>query len=121
MIPRERYAPAQKIAVQRLTVHYGFTPKLTTLGEVAEIGALCSRRHARTLLRQLSESGWLSWRAQAGRGHRATLHCLVTTSELSAPLMHACALEGYQVRCSWRMAIRPSLHTSSPPFSAANG
>ncbi len=55
---------------QRLTVHYGFTPKLTTLGEVAEV-ALCSERHARTLLRQLSESGWLSWRAQAGRGHRA--------------------------------------------------
>ncbi|MCV3310021.1 SgrR family transcriptional regulator, partial [Leclercia adecarboxylata] len=33
---------------QRLTVHYGFTPKLTTLGEVAEV-ALCSERHARTL------------------------------------------------------------------------
>ncbi|MGG1929306.1 SgrR family transcriptional regulator [Enterobacter soli] len=25
----------------------------------------------RTLLRQLTQSGWLSWSAQPGRGHRA--------------------------------------------------
>ncbi|MDU1025834.1 MAG: SgrR family transcriptional regulator, partial [Leclercia adecarboxylata] len=101
---------------QRLTVHYGFTPKLTTLGEVAEV-ALCSERHARTLLRQLSESGWLSWRAQAGRGHRATLHCLVTTSELSAPLMHACLEKGdYQSALQLADGDPASLHHIITPF-----
>ncbi|WP_207220716.1 SgrR family transcriptional regulator [Enterobacter cloacae] len=69
---------------QRLYQHYGTEPKPTTITEVAGV-ALCSERHARTLLRQLTKSGWLSWSAQPGRGHRAILHCLATTSELSAP------------------------------------
>jgi MarR-like DNA-binding transcriptional regulator SgrR of sgrS sRNA len=72
-------------------------PKPTTIAEVAET-ALCSERHARTLLRQLTQSGWLSWSAQPGRGHRAILHCLATTSELSAPLMHACLEKGLPKR-----------------------
>ncbi|WP_257896582.1 SgrR family transcriptional regulator, partial [Enterobacter chuandaensis] len=45
---------------QRLYQHYGAEPTPTTIAEVAEV-ALCSERHARTLLRQLSQSGWLSW------------------------------------------------------------
>ncbi|MFO3905140.1 SgrR family transcriptional regulator [Enterobacter hormaechei] len=101
---------------QRLSVHYGSTPKLTTLAEVAEV-ALCSERHARTLLRQLTESGWLSWKAQAGRGHRATLHCLVTTSELSAPLMHACLDKGdYQSALQLADGDPASLHHIITPF-----
>jgi len=52
---------------QRLAVHYGLSARLTTIAEVAEV-ALCSERHARTLLRQLAESGWVSWEGQPGGG-----------------------------------------------------
>lgn len=101
---------------QRLSVHYGFTPQPTTIAEVAEV-ALCSERHTRTLLRQLAESGWLSWSAQPGRGHRATLHCLATTSELSAPLMHACLEKGdYQSALQLADGDPASLHHIITPF-----
>ncbi|EML2066165.1 SgrR family transcriptional regulator [Enterobacter asburiae] len=101
---------------QRLYQHYGASPASTTLSEVAEV-ALCSERHARTLLRQLAQSGWLSWDAQPGRGHRATLHCLATTSELSAPLMHACLEKGdYQSALQLADGDPASLHHIITPF-----
>lgn len=106
---------------QRLSQHYGAEPTLTTIAEVAEV-ALCSERHARTLLRQLAQSGWLLWDAQPGRGHRATLHGKASTSELSAPLMHACLEKGItKVPYSWPMTTRPACITSSRRFSAGNG
>ncbi|ELW1648410.1 SgrR family transcriptional regulator [Enterobacter oligotrophicus] len=101
---------------QRLYQHYGAEPKPTTIAEVAEV-ALCSERHARTLLRQLAQSGWLSWNAQPGRGHRALLHCLATTSELSAPLMHACLEKGdYQSALQLADGDPASLHHIITPF-----
>lgn len=101
---------------QRLYQHYGAEPKPTTIAEVAEV-ALCSERHARTLLRQLAQSGWLSWNAQPGRGHRAILHCLTTTSELSAPLMHACLEKGdYQSALQLADGDPASLHHIITPF-----
>lgn len=101
---------------QRLSVHYGLTPQLTTLADVAGV-MLCSERHARTLLRQLAQSGWLSWSAQPGRGHRATLHCLATTHELSAPLMHACLEKGdYQSALQLADGDPASLHHIITPF-----
>ncbi len=101
---------------QRLYQHYGSDPKPTTIAEVAET-ALCSERHARTLLRQLTQSGWLSWSAQPGRGHRAILHCLATTSELSAPLMHACLEKGdYQSALQLADGDPASLHHIITPF-----
>ncbi|MEP8983982.1 SgrR family transcriptional regulator [Enterobacter cloacae] len=101
---------------QRLYQHYGAVPKPTTIAEVAEV-ALCSERHARTLLRQLAQSGWVSWQAQPGRGHRAILHCLTTTSELSAPLMHACLEKGdYQSALQLADGDPASLHHIITPF-----
>lgn len=101
---------------QRLYLHYGSSPRQTTLAEVAEV-AVCSERHARTLLRQLAASGWLRWDAQPGRGHRATLHCLSTTSELSAPLMHACLEKGdYQSALQLADGDPASLHHIITPF-----
>ena len=101
---------------QRLYQHYGAAPKPTTIAEVAEV-AVCSERHARTLLRQLAQSGWLSWNAQPGRGHRAILHCLATTSELSAPLMHACLEKGdYQSALQLADGDPASLHHIITPF-----
>ncbi|MGC8400742.1 SgrR family transcriptional regulator [Enterobacter mori] len=106
---------------QRLYQHYGAAPAPTTIAEVAEV-ALCSERHARTLLRQLAQSGWLSWDAQPGRGHRATLHCLATTSELSAPLMHACLEKGdYQSALQLADGDPASLHHIITPFLGGNG
>lgn len=101
---------------QRLSQHYGAEPTLTTIAEVAEV-ALCSERHARTLLRQLAQSGWLLWDAQPGRGHRATLHCKASTSELSAPLMHACLEKGdYQSALQLADGNPASLHHIITPF-----
>lgn len=101
---------------QRLYQHFGAKPAPTTIAEVAEV-ALCSERHARTLLRQLAQSGWLSWHAQPGRGHRATLHCMATTSELSAPLMHACLEKGdYQSALQLADGDPASLHHIITPF-----
>ena len=101
---------------QRLYQHYGAEPKPTTIAEVAEV-ALCSERHVRTLLRQLTQSGWLSWHAHPGRGHRAILHCLATTSELSAPLMHACLEKGdYQSALQLADGDPASLHHIITPF-----
>lgn len=101
---------------QRLSMHYGFTPQPTTIAEVAEV-ALCSERHARTLLHQLTQNGWLSWSAQPGRGYRATLHCLASTSELSAPLMHACLEKGdYQSALQLADGDPASLHHIITPF-----
>lgn len=101
---------------QRLYQHYGAAPAPTTIAEVAEV-ALCSERHARTLLRQLAQSGWLSWSAQPGRGHRAILHCLTTTGELSAPLMHACLEKGdYQSALQLADGDPASLHHIVTPF-----
>ncbi|WP_368545095.1 SgrR family transcriptional regulator [Enterobacter soli] len=101
---------------QRLYQHYGAEPKPTTIAEVAEV-ALCSERHARTLLRQLAQSGWLTWRAQPGRGHRATLHCIASTSELSAPLMHSCLEKGdYQSALQLAEGDPASLHHIITPF-----
>lgn len=106
---------------QRLSLHYGSSPRQTTLAEVAEV-AVCSERHARTLLRQLAENGWLRWEAQPGRGHRATLHCLRTTSELSAPLMRACLEKGdYQSALQLADGDPASLHHIITPFWAVNG
>ncbi|MGF1751521.1 MULTISPECIES: SgrR family transcriptional regulator [Vibrio] len=35
----------------------------------------CSNRHARTLLKQMSDGGLLTWRPTRGRGHKGTLNC----------------------------------------------
>ncbi|MCG9725158.1 SgrR family transcriptional regulator [Vibrio brasiliensis] len=35
----------------------------------------CSERHARTLLKQMSDSGWLTWLPARGRGQKGELNC----------------------------------------------
>lgn len=47
----------------------------------------CSERHARTLLRQLSDAGWLQWRAQAGRAKRGELRFLLSPEEARATVV----------------------------------
>lgn len=37
----------------------------------------CSERHARTLLKQMSERGWLCWKPARGRGLKGSLTCLL--------------------------------------------
>lgn len=68
---------------QRLYLQLGSAPVAITIGELAAI-FYCSERHARTLVQQLQEQGWLSWHSQAGRGKRAQLQCLKTPDELRA-------------------------------------
>ncbi|MHA7848105.1 SgrR family transcriptional regulator [Serratia sp. D1N4] len=68
---------------QRLYQHLGSAPVSITVAELAAM-FYCSERHARTLVQQLQEQGWLSWRSQAGRGKRAQLQCLKTPDELRA-------------------------------------
>jgi SgrR family transcriptional regulator len=52
-------------------------PQETTLNDLAEL-LNCSRRHMRTLLNAMQEKGWLSWKAEAGRGKRSQLEFLYT-------------------------------------------
>ncbi len=52
-------------------------PQETTLNDLAEM-LNCSRRHMRTLLNAMQEKGWLSWKAEAGRGKRSQLEFLYT-------------------------------------------
>lgn len=66
---------------QRLYHQLGSAPVAITIGELAAI-FYCSERHARTLVQQLQQQGWLSWQSQAGRGKRAQLQCLKTPDEL---------------------------------------
>ncbi|MGF6190098.1 SgrR family transcriptional regulator [Serratia sp. 2723] len=68
---------------QRLYHQLGSAPVAITIGELAAIFC-CSERHARTLVQQLQQQGWLSWHSQAGRGKRAQLQCLKTPDELRA-------------------------------------
>jgi MarR-like DNA-binding transcriptional regulator SgrR of sgrS sRNA len=68
---------------QRLYHQLGSAPVAITIGELAAI-FYCSERHARTLVLQWQEQGWLSWHSQAGRGKRAQLQCLKTPDELRA-------------------------------------
>lgn len=68
---------------QRLYQQLGSTPVSLTVAELAAM-FYCSERHARTLVQQLHQQGWLSWHSQAGRGKRAQLQCLKTPDELRA-------------------------------------
>ncbi|VXC51794.1 conserved hypothetical protein [Enterobacterales bacterium 8AC] len=68
---------------QRLYQQLGSAPVNITVAELATL-FYCSERHARTLVQQLQEQGWLSWRSHAGRGKRAQLQCLKTPDELRA-------------------------------------
>lgn len=68
---------------QRLYQQLGAAPVAITIGELATL-FYCSERHARTLVQQLQQQGWLSWHSQVGRGKRAQLQCLKTPDELRA-------------------------------------
>ncbi|ARC94881.1 ABC transporter substrate-binding protein (plasmid) [Vibrio coralliilyticus] len=41
----------------------------------------CSERHARTLLKHMTDCQWLTWSPIHGRGHKGKLHCLVEPME----------------------------------------
>ena len=75
---------------QRLYQQLGNAPVAVTIGELAAM-FYCSERHARTLVQQLQDQGWLSWHSQPGRGKRARLHCLKTPDELRAAAATAAA------------------------------
>lgn len=52
-------------------------PQETTLNDLADM-LNCSRRHMRTLLSAMQDKGWLSWKAEVGRGKRSQLEFLYT-------------------------------------------
>ena len=65
---------------------------------ISELAArcFCSERHVRTLLRQAQEAGWLSWRAQSGRGKRGELTFHVTPESLRNVMMEEALKSGQQ-------------------------
>ncbi len=65
---------------------------------ISELAArcFCSERHVRTLLRQAQEAGWLSWRAQSGRGKRGELTFHVTPESLRNAMMEEALKSGQQ-------------------------
>jgi len=66
---------------QRLYVKVGNQPSALTVADLAGIFC-CSERHTRTLLTQFQHAGWISWQSQAGRGKRASIHCLTSPESL---------------------------------------
>ena len=106
---------------QRLYQQLGNAPVAVTIGELAAM-FYCSERHARTLVQQLQDQGWLSWHSQPGRGKRARLHCLKTPDELRAQLLQQLLQQGnHQGRWRWRSSIRCTCRICSARTSAGNG
>lgn len=101
---------------QRLYRFTGTTPVSTTIYEMSSL-LLCSERHTRTLLKQLSEKGWLTWHATPGRGNKGTLHCLVAISDICIPLMQTCLEKGdYQSALLLAEGDPANLHHIISPF-----
>ncbi len=71
---------------QRLWQHSAGQPQSTSVSEIGS-RCFCSERHARTLLRQWQQSGWLDWQASSGRGKRGTLIFLQSPAALRSDLM----------------------------------
>ncbi|MFC0226808.1 SgrR family transcriptional regulator [Serratia aquatilis] len=100
---------------QRLYQQIGVTPVAITVGELAAM-FYCSERHARTLVQQLQEQGWLSWHSQAGRGKRAQLQCLKTPDELrTAYLQHLLQLGDHQGALEMAQLAPQHLHELLSP------
>lgn len=70
-------------------------PQQVTVSELAS-RCFCSERHVRTLLRQAQEAGWLSWRAQSGRGKRGELIFHVSPESLRNAMMEEALKSGQQ-------------------------
>lgn len=66
-----------------------------TVSELAS-RCFCSERHVRTLLRQAQEAGWLTWRAQSGRGKRGELTFHVSPESLRNTMMEEALQSGQQ-------------------------
>jgi len=66
---------------QRLYASVGNQPATVNVNELATVFC-CSERHTRTLLAQFQHAGWVSWQSQAGRGKRASIHCLTPPESL---------------------------------------
>ncbi|UTH74886.1 SgrR family transcriptional regulator [Chromobacterium sp. IIBBL 290-4] len=58
------------------------------LAEIAD-ALCCSLRHARLLLSQMADQGWLTWRAGLGRGHPSRLALLADPMALERDVLHA--------------------------------
>lgn len=80
---------------QRLWQPSAGAPQQVTVAELAD-RCFCSERHVRTLLRQAQEAGWLSWRAQSGRGKRGELLFHVTPESLRNRMMEEALRSGQQ-------------------------
>lgn len=58
----------------------------------------CSDRHARTLLRQMSESHWLTWLPARGRGQKGELNCHIEPIQACySEIDHAIKNEKYEL------------------------
>ncbi|MDY1036777.1 SgrR family transcriptional regulator [Lelliottia sp. CFBP8978] len=80
---------------QRLWQPSAGEPQQVTVSELAS-RCFCSERHVRTLLRQAQDAGWLSWRAQSGRGKRGDLTFHVSPESLRNAMMEEALKSGQQ-------------------------
>lgn len=71
---------------QRLWLPSSGEPQQVTVAELAAY-CFCSERHIRTVLRQLTDVGWLQWQAKSGRGKRGLLTFLRTPEAVRGELM----------------------------------
>ncbi|AMX06490.1 peptide ABC transporter substrate-binding protein [Enterobacter asburiae] len=91
---------------------------------ISELAArcFCSERHVRTLLRQAQEAGWLSWRAQSGRGKRGELTFHVAPESLRNAMMEEALKSGQQHNALELAQLAPeALRSLLHPFWAGSG
>lgn len=80
---------------QRLWLPSNGEPQQVTVAELAE-RCFCSERHARTLLKQAMDAGWLNWQSRSGRGKRGTLTFNTTPDALRNEMMELALNKGQQ-------------------------
>jgi len=101
---------------QRLWQPSAGAPQHITVTELAS-RCFCSERHVRTLLRQAQDAGWLSWRAQSGRGKRGELTFHVSPDSLRSNMMEEALKSGHQHNALELAQIAPQeLRTLLHPF-----
>ncbi|MUK38648.1 peptide-binding protein [Aliivibrio fischeri] len=69
------------------------TEVLITLNEVADL-VFTSARHCRTILKEMSQLGWLEWHPKVGRNQRSVLYLNYHVNELKSELAKAMISNG---------------------------
>lgn len=100
--------------------HFGHDNARPGLPALATLLA-CSERNVRLQLGKMQAQGWLSWQAGRGRGHRSSLHLLLSPDELALQRVRHLLAHGELEQAFTRLSPpqRERLMTQLPQFLGA--